>query len=148
MQVWLCQNKHLWFNIIWTPKILKDYHGASKKQMNPCPGWIQPWSKSWTIYPVPDPSKLKGKQPYVFSLHPMTLKEPNLNYADYVVAKLMQLTSLTWKIFLTPSKNPESTRIDNNKIPVSLTICKKQRMKKFCGNVHPFINKNTQSNAN
>ena len=109
----------------------------------------QPWSKSWIINPVPDPSKLKGKQPYLFSLHSTTLT-PNLNYVDNKVTKLMQHTSFTWKTFLTPSKNPESTRIDNNKIPVSLTICKKQMMKKFCGNVYPFVHKNTQSikNAN
>lgn len=53
----------------------------------------------------------------------------------------MQPTSFTLKIFLTPSKNPESTRIEINKIPVSLTIHEKQRMKKFCGNVCPFSSK-------
>lgn len=120
----------------------KDYHGASKEQMNPCPDWIQPWSKwSWIINLVPDPSK--EKHPYIFSLHPTTLKEPILYYLDYVVAILLlvQPTSPTWRTFLTPSKNPESTRIDNNKIPVNLAICKKQRMKKFCGNVYPFSKK-------
>ena len=53
----------------------------------------------------------------------------------------MQPTSFTLKIFLTPSKNPESTRIEIKKIPVSLTIHEKQRMKKFCANVCPFSSK-------